>query len=106
MTRAATKPRLATLREDDRLRSLVALTDEPLVYSTGESDGVAVIYKHPRMAKSLGDLPWHRDCNMGGHATMCPTEITSVFLNEASPKSDTLAFLPRSRHLAFNAHDP
>ena len=106
VTRAATKPRLASLRQDDRLRSLVALADEPLVYSTGEGDGVAVIYKHPRMAEGLGDLPWHRDCGMGGHATMCPTAITSVFLSEASPESGALAFLPGSRHLAFNAHDP
>jgi hypothetical protein len=106
VTRAATKPRLATLRDDPRLVGLKDLADEPLVYRTGEGDGVAVIYKQPGMAEGLGDLPWHRDCGMGGHAVMCPTAIASVFLTEASPETGELTFLPASRHTAFNAHDP
>jgi ectoine hydroxylase-related dioxygenase (phytanoyl-CoA dioxygenase family) len=79
---------------------------EPLVYRTGEGDGVAVIYEQPGMAEGLGDLPWHRDCGKGGHAVTCPTVIASVFLTETSPESGELAFLPGSRHAAFNAHDP
>jgi hypothetical protein len=106
VTRAAMKPRLATLRDDPRLVGLKDLADEPLVYRIGEGDGVAVIYKQPGMAEGLGDLPWHRDCGMGGHAVMCPTAIASVFLTEASPETGELAFLPASRHAAFNAHDP
>lgn len=106
VTRGATKPRLASLRGDHRLLALADLADEPLVHQTGEGDGVAVIYKHPNMTEGLGDLPWHRDCGMGGHAVMCPTAIASVFLTEASPDTGALQFLPGSRHLAFNAHDP
>jgi hypothetical protein len=43
---------------------------------------------------------------MGGHATMCPTAIASVYLTEATPESGELVFLPGSRETAFNAHDP
>jgi hypothetical protein len=94
------------LRSDPRLLGLAALADEPLVYRRGEGDGVAVIYKHPDLVEGLGDLPWHRDCGMGGHAVTCPTAIASVFLTDGTPGSGELLFLPGSRHAAFNAHDP
>ena len=106
VTRGATKPRLASLRCDARLIRLVGLADEPLAYRRGEGDGVAVIYKQPGMTEGLGDLPWHRDCGMGGHAIMCPTAIASVFLTDGSAGAGELVFLPGSRHAAFNAHDP
>lgn len=106
VTRGCTKPRLAALRDDPRLRALKELADEPLVYRRGEGDGVAIIYKRPGVVEGLGDLPWHRDCGMGGHAATCPTAIASVFLTEGSPGSGELLFLPGSRHAAFNAHDP
>lgn len=105
VTRASAKPRLATLRDDPRLLALVDLAAERLVFRVGEGEGVTVIWKHPGMAEGLGDLPWHRDCGMGGHAVMCPTAIASVFLTEAAPETGELAFLPGSRHTAFNAHD-
>ena len=69
------------------------------MHDKGEGEGVTVIYKHPQMAEGLGDLPWHRDCGMGGHAVMCPLLIASVYLTAASPESGTLAMLPGS-HLA------
>ncbi|MGH7785758.1 MAG: phytanoyl-CoA dioxygenase family protein [Candidatus Binatia bacterium] len=106
VTRGCTKPHLAALRDDARLLGLTDLTDEPLVYRRGEGDGVAVIYKHPGIAEGLGDLPWHRDCGLGGHAIACPTAIASVYLSEATAASGELVFLPGSRHTAFNAHDP
>ena len=106
VTRAASKPALGALRHDPRLLGLKDLARETLVYRRGEGDGVAVIFKHPGIAEGLGDLPWHRDCGMGGHAVMCPTAIASVFLNEGNPQTGELAFLPGSRGTAFNAHDP
>jgi ectoine hydroxylase-related dioxygenase (phytanoyl-CoA dioxygenase family) len=106
VTRGCAKPHLATLRDEPRLLALKDLGEERLVYRRGEGEGVAVIYKQPGMTEGLGDLPWHRDCGMGGHAVMCPTAITSIFLTEASPETGELAFLPGSRHAAFNAHDP
>ena len=106
VTRGATQPALAALRTDARLLAINALADEALVPHRGEGDGVAVIYKQPSVAEGLGDLPWHRDCGMGGHAVICPTAVASVFLNEGSPASGELVFLPGTRHVAFNGHDP
>ena len=55
-----------------------------------------MIWKRPRMSEGLGDLPWHRDCGMGGHAVMCPTLIASVFLTPATPETGELRMLPGS----------
>ena len=106
VTRGCTKPHLAALRDDARLLALKDVADEGLVYRRGEGDGVAVIYKQPDIVEGLGDLPWHRDCGLGGHAVACPTAIASVYLTEATPQSGELMFLPGSRHAAFNGHDP
>ena len=106
VTRGCTQPHLAALRDDARLLALKDLADEQLVYRRGEGDGVAVIYKQPGVTEGLGDLPWHRDCGLGGHAVACPTAIASVYLTEATPQSGELVFLPGSRRTAFNAHDP
>jgi hypothetical protein len=96
VTRAADKPRLATLKVDPRIRRLADLADEPLVHSKGEGNGVTVIYKNPDMVEGLSDIPWHRDCGMGGHSVMCPVLICSVFLTPATPETGELRFLPGS----------
>ena len=105
VTRGATKPHLATLPTDARVQRLKDLVDESLVHKKGEGDGVTVIYKRQNMAEGLGDLPWHRDCGMGGHAVMCPTLVISTYLTAATPESGELAMLPGSHRTAFNAHD-
>lgn len=106
VTRAHAKPRLATLMTDPRLRALVALADEPLERVAGEGGGVTVIYKLPEMSGGgLSDLPWHRDCGMGGHAVMCPVLLLSVYLREATRETGELAMLPGSHRTTFNAHD-
>ena len=72
------------------MRALAALAGERLVHKTGEGDGVTVIYKRPQMVEGLGDLPWHRDCGMGGHAVLCPTLVLSLYLVEATPETGEL----------------
>jgi hypothetical protein len=96
VTRAADMPGLRTLRGDARLHRLVALADESLEPREGEGNGVTVIYKSAEMAEGLSDLPWHRDCGMGGHSVMCPVLIASVFLTPATPETGELRFLPGS----------
>ena len=106
VTRANVKHRLGSLPADPRLLSLVALADRPLAHTKGEGEGVTVIYKQPGMSDGgLSDLPWHRDCGMGGHAIMCPTLLLSIYLREATPESGELAMLPGSHQASFNAHD-
>ena len=96
VTRGASKPHLGSLPADPRLLALVDLADEPLVHRLGEGDGVTVIWKQPGVAEGMGDLPWHRDCGMGGHATMCPTLACSIFLTDSTPETGDLVFLPGS----------
>lgn len=96
VTRAADKPRLATLPSDPRVLALKELSDHPLVHRRGEGSGVTVIYKNPGIAEGLSDLPWHRDCGMGGHSVMCPVLLASVYLTAASPETGELRFLPGS----------
>ena len=96
VTRAAARPRLATLPEDARVKSLVALANTPLVHRDGEGNGVTVIFKNPGIREGLSDLPWHRDCGMGGHALMCPVVIVSTYLTPANRETGELRFLPGS----------
>jgi ectoine hydroxylase-related dioxygenase (phytanoyl-CoA dioxygenase family) len=98
VTRAAAKPGLRALPRDARLVALKDLADEPLEHKAKPSaeEGVSVIWKRPTMSEGLGDLPWHRDCGMGGHALMCPTLIASVFLTPATPETGELRMLPGS----------
>jgi len=105
VTRGVTKPRLATLPADPRLRQLKDLADASLVYRRGEGQGVTVIYKRSGMTEGLGDLPWHRDCGMGGHAVMCPILLASVYLTTATPETGELAMLPGSHRASMNAHE-
>jgi hypothetical protein len=98
VTRAAAKPALRALPRDPRLASLKDLAGEKLEHRMPPSaeEGVSLIWKRPNMREGLGDLPWHRDCGMGGHAAMCPTLIASVFLTPATPETGELRVLPGS----------
>ncbi|MEE8558068.1 MAG: phytanoyl-CoA dioxygenase family protein [Myxococcota bacterium] len=98
VTRAAAKPGLRTLPTDLRLEELKDLADEPLGHRARGTpeEAVSVIYKQPDMAEGLSDLPWHRDCGMGGHAVMCPILIASVFLTPGNPETGDLRMLPGS----------
>lgn len=105
VTRGVAKPRLGRLPSDARLHGLKDLADASLVYRKGEGQGVTVIFKHPNMAEGLGDLPWHRDCGMGGHAAVCPVLLASIYLTDATPETGELAMLPGSHRASMNAHD-
>jgi hypothetical protein len=97
VTRAGAKPRLRAIPTDPRLLSLVELADEHLEHRVkGAEEGVSVIWKQPGVDEGLGDLPWHRDCGMGGHAIVCPVLVASVFLTPSTPETGDLRMLPGS----------
>ncbi|MEN8183852.1 MAG: phytanoyl-CoA dioxygenase family protein [Myxococcota bacterium] len=108
VTRAGAKPRLHTLPTDPRIVRLKDLADEPLEHrSKGSSEeGVSVIYKNPDMAEGLSDIPWHRDCGMGGHSILCPILIFSTYLTPANPETGELEFLPGSWDKGCGPIDP
>ncbi len=101
--RADARPRLAALHHDPRVLQIVALSDTPLAVKAreGESDRVTVLWKRPDMVEGLGDLPWHRDCGMGGHALNCPSAVLTICLTSGAPEAGELRFLPGSHHGSF-----
>jgi Phytanoyl-CoA dioxygenase (PhyH) len=100
---------LRGLARDPRIASLAALSHHPLVPRDRWGDGVAVLIKNPAMTEGLSDLPWHRDCGMGGHASMCPVLIFSIYLAPSRPETGELRMLPGSHEASlgfFEATDP
>jgi len=108
VTRGATQPKLASIPTDSRMAQLVDLADERLSYQPpkGTGEGVSIIWKNPSMTEGMSDIPWHRDCGMGGHGTQCPGLIASVYLTEASPETGELIFLPGSWNRGAPPIDP
>jgi ectoine hydroxylase-related dioxygenase (phytanoyl-CoA dioxygenase family) len=54
--------------------------------------------KHPDIVSGLSDLPWHRDCGMGGHPVLCPTLNIGIQLDQADAANGQLVFLAGSHH--------
>lgn len=96
--RAGKKQKMRSLHGDPRLTRLAELCDVPMKSKQGpeDKDGVTILWKQPGVVEGLGDLPWHRDCGMGGHASMCPTAVQSIFLGPNTPEAGEIRFLPGS----------
>jgi ectoine hydroxylase-related dioxygenase (phytanoyl-CoA dioxygenase family) len=110
VTHAGEVPELRALYEDARIRRIARLADAPLTpRAMGSVQGVTVLFKNPDMAEGLSDLPFHRDCGMGGHAIMCPTLIFTICLTSGSPEAGELRMLPGSWKRSYtyvDARDP
>ncbi|MCU1372730.1 MAG: hypothetical protein JWO68_16, partial [Actinomycetia bacterium] len=91
--------RLGRLAGDDRLHRLAALAATPLIPVVDRLDGVSVVIKHPAVVEGLSDLPWHRDCGLGGHPVLCPTLNMGIQLDAADADNGQLHFLAGS-HLS------
>ncbi len=101
---------LRALESDPRITDLAALSDVPLVpRHLDAEDGISILIKNPDMIEGLSDLPWHRDCGMGGHASMCPVLVFSIYLAPSRPETGELRMLPGSHEASlgfFEATDP
>jgi hypothetical protein len=106
--RAGTQPKMRSLHGDPRIEKLAALCDVPMRLKMGpeDKDGVTILWKQPGVEEGLSDLPWHRDCGLGGHASMCPTAVVSVFLGPNTPEAGELRFLPGSWQCSFPHQTP
>jgi ectoine hydroxylase-related dioxygenase (phytanoyl-CoA dioxygenase family) len=103
---AASRPRLRALHDDPRVLALSALSPTPVTARRkGESDGVTVLWKRPAVTEGLADLPWHRDCGMGGHALNCPTVVMTICLTDGSESAGELRALPGSQHMTHPTID-
>jgi ectoine hydroxylase-related dioxygenase (phytanoyl-CoA dioxygenase family) len=97
VTHAGRIRELRSLFTDSRLLRLKSLSHHTLVTrAQSEEDGISLLIKNPGIIEGLSDLPWHRDCGMGGHASMCPVLIASIYLWPSRPESGELRMLPGS----------
>jgi ectoine hydroxylase-related dioxygenase (phytanoyl-CoA dioxygenase family) len=86
------------LHDDPRLRRIAALHGAPLRPSPDRLDGHTVVIKNADVVSGLSDLPWHRDCGMGGHPVLCPSVLIGIQLDVASAANGQLVFLAGSHH--------
>jgi ectoine hydroxylase-related dioxygenase (phytanoyl-CoA dioxygenase family) len=99
---AGIMPQFSGLTTDPRILDLVTLAPVKMVaLDADEIDAVSILWKLPEIEEGLADLPWHRDCGMGGHASMCPTLVCSIFLGPNTPEAGELRFLPGSWRSTF-----
>ena len=103
---AERSPVVAALTTDDRFTRIAAIADPALVPCTDRLDGVSVVIKHPAVVAGLSDLPWHRDCGVGGHRVLCPGLNVGVQLDRADAANGQLHFLAGSHHHAAQQGPP
>ncbi len=75
---------VAELGKDPRFRRIAALSGVELVDAFDRLDGNGVVIKVPGASEGLTDLPWHRDCGMGGHPVKCPMLNVGIQLDAAN----------------------
>ena len=91
--------RFAALGDDPRLRDLMGLTGIDMLPCADRLDGMSVVIKNPSIVSGLSDLPWHRDCGIGGHFVLCPGLNIGIQLDAANAENGQLWFLAGShRH--------
>lgn len=83
---------------DDRIRRLVRLTGADVRQRNDRLDGESVVIKNPDVVEGLSDLPWHRDCGMGGHPVICPGINVGIQIDPATDENGRLRFLAGTHH--------
>ena len=89
-------PRIAALGADPRFLAIAALGGPDLRDAQDRLDGNGVVIKVPGSEGGLADLPWHRDCGMGGHPVKCPMLNVGIQLDAATPGAGQLQMIPGS----------
>ncbi len=87
---------VAGIGEDERFRQIAALGSPDLRGAHDRLDGNSVVIKVPGADSGLVDLPWHRDCDMGGHPVECPLLNVGIQLDAASAATGQLLMIPGS----------
>ena len=87
---------IAALGADPRFLDIAALGADDLRDAHDRLDGNGVVIKVPGSSGGLADLPWHRDCGMGGHPVKCPMLNVGIQLDAATPETGQLQMIPGS----------
>jgi len=89
-------PRIGALGADPRFLVIAALGGTDLRDAHDRLDGNSVVIKVPGSEGGLADLPWHRDCGMGGHPVKCPLLNVGIQLDAATADTGQLQMIPGS----------
>jgi hypothetical protein len=87
---------VAALGSDPRFARIAAFGGPDLQDAYDRLDGNGVVIKVPGAAEGLVDLPFHRDCGMGGHPVKCPMINVGIQLDAASAETGQLHMIPGS----------
>ncbi len=87
---------VAGLGADRRFVRIAALGGADLGDAHDRLDGNGVVIKVPGSKGGLADLPWHRDCGMGGHPVKCPMVNIGIQLDAATPENGQLQLVAGS----------
>ena len=88
--------RVEGLGSDPRFAAIAALAGPDLRDAHDRLDGNSVVIKVPGATEGLVDLPWHRDCGMGGHPVKCPMLNVGIQLDPATPAAGQLLMIAGS----------
>jgi hypothetical protein len=87
---------IAGLGTDPRFARIGAFGGPDLRDAPDRLDGNGVVIKVPGATSGLADLPWHRDCGMGGHPVKCPMLNVGIQLDPATAGAGQLQVLAGS----------
>jgi ectoine hydroxylase-related dioxygenase (phytanoyl-CoA dioxygenase family) len=63
------------------------------------------VIKNPDVVEGLSDLPWHRDCGLGGHPITCPTINIGLQLDAATAETGRLHVVPGTWRFSCHRRD-
>ena len=86
-------PMVAGLGADERFTRIARWGGPDLRDAGDRLDGNGVVIKVPGAAPGLADLPWHRDCGMGGHPVKCPMLNVGIQLDAATAGNGQLQMI-------------
>ncbi|GCE02644.1 hypothetical protein EHYA_10423 [Embleya hyalina] len=92
-------PRIAALADDPTVRMLCGLAGQDVVAVTDRDSGQIAVLKEFGTAPeplSIPDLPWHKDCALGGCPITCPRVHVGIRLDAVTQDSSQLYALAGS----------
>jgi hypothetical protein len=91
-------PTTAQLLTDDRLQGISRLTDDghKLGKPGGNSSTVEALVKPIGIVEGISDVPWHKDCSLGGHSYRCCSLTVGISVTGADAESGQLRVVPGS----------
>jgi hypothetical protein len=87
---------IAEIGADPRMQRIGRLGGADLREAADRLDGHSVVIKVPGASSGLADLPWHRDCGMGGHPVKCPMLNVGIQLDAATAATGQLQMIAGS----------